>query len=83
MRHYEILANGCLPYFINIDKCPGPTMASFPKQLCLDIFSDSKSNSARNVYEKYASKFEEHFLNNNTTKAMSSNFIKTITTNEY
>src|SRR5688572_9949738 len=21
MRHYEILANGCIPYFIDIDKC--------------------------------------------------------------
>ena len=83
MRHYEILANGCLPYFINIDKCPELTMASFPKQLCLDIFSDSKSNSAVNVYEKYASKFEEHFLSNNTTKAMASNFIKTLESYEH
>src|SRR5229473_172617 len=22
MRHYEILANGCIPYFINLEKCP-------------------------------------------------------------
>ena len=22
MRHYEILADGCIPYFVNIEKCP-------------------------------------------------------------
>jgi len=33
MRHYEILANGCIPYFIDIDKCPINTMALLPKSL--------------------------------------------------
>jgi hypothetical protein len=26
MRHYEIIANGCIPYFPNIEKCPTHTM---------------------------------------------------------
>ena len=33
MRHYEILANGCIPYFIDLDKCPIDTMPFFPKEL--------------------------------------------------
>lgn len=33
MRHYEILANGCIPYFLNIDKCPPDTMYFLPKDL--------------------------------------------------
>lgn len=33
MRHYEILANGCIPYFIDIDKCNPNTMIGLPKDL--------------------------------------------------
>jgi hypothetical protein len=33
MRHYEILANGCIPYFIDIEHCPGETMHLFPRKL--------------------------------------------------
>lgn len=33
MRHYEILANGCVPYFPDIDKLPEDTMTFFPRGL--------------------------------------------------
>jgi hypothetical protein len=33
MRHYEILANGCIPYFLDIDKCPENIMYFLPKEL--------------------------------------------------
>jgi hypothetical protein len=33
MRHYEIMANGCLPYFPDIEKCPLFTMVMLPKHL--------------------------------------------------
>ena len=33
-RHYEILMNGCVPYFPDISNCPKNTMTSFPKELC-------------------------------------------------
>jgi hypothetical protein len=36
MRHYEIMANGCIPVFVNIEKCPPNTMALFPKHLLLE-----------------------------------------------
>jgi len=36
MRHYEILANGCIPYFIDIENCPKNTMALCPKDLFVD-----------------------------------------------
>lgn len=35
LRHYEILANGCIPLFANLDSCPPRTMAHFPKDLVL------------------------------------------------
>jgi len=33
LRHYEILACGCIPYFPDIDQCPDRTMYFFPKHL--------------------------------------------------
>ena len=30
MRHYEILANGCITVFIDIENCPVYTMVSLP-----------------------------------------------------
>jgi hypothetical protein len=35
MRHYEILANGCIPIFENLEDCPQYTMTTFPKELVL------------------------------------------------
>ena len=35
MRHYEILACGCIPYFIDLEQCPSNTLFNFPKQLIL------------------------------------------------
>lgn len=32
LRHYEIMMNGCIPYFIDIDKVPINTMFRFPKE---------------------------------------------------
>ena len=36
MRHYEIIANGCIPYFPNLEECPVNTMALMPKDLMLE-----------------------------------------------
>lgn len=33
MRHYEILANGCVPYYTNLDEIPDSTMTTYPKEL--------------------------------------------------
>jgi len=39
LRHYEILANGCIPIFSDIDKIPETTMVNFPKQFLKDLYS--------------------------------------------
>ncbi len=33
MRHYEILANGCIPYFLDLDSCDQNTMHFLPREL--------------------------------------------------
>lgn len=42
LRHYEIMANGCLPLFLEIEKCPSRTMTFFPKQDMIRIFELSR-----------------------------------------
>ncbi len=34
LRHYEIIANGCVPLFIGLEDCPEKTLFRFPKDLC-------------------------------------------------
>lgn len=36
MRHYEILANGSIPYFIDLEECDPHTLTFFPKELILE-----------------------------------------------
>jgi hypothetical protein len=33
LRHYEILANGCIPYFLDLASCDPKTLYFFPKEL--------------------------------------------------
>jgi hypothetical protein len=35
MRHYEILANNCIPYFTDLEECPQYTLTNLPKDLLL------------------------------------------------
>jgi len=36
LRHYEIIANGCIPLFDKLDECPSGTMITFPKELIIE-----------------------------------------------
>jgi hypothetical protein len=37
MRHYEILACGCIPFFTDVEKCPEHTLRRFPVDLCEEV----------------------------------------------
>jgi hypothetical protein len=52
MRHYEILACGCIPLFPDLEKCPPHTMTHIPKGIIMS------SNNLFVELNKYAS-FEE------------------------
>lgn len=36
-RHYEILINGCVPYFLELENCPKSIMVPFPKEKLISI----------------------------------------------
>ncbi len=78
MRHYEILANGCLPYFININKCPSTTMTTFPKDLCKQVIDKIKTHNCEFAYQELVNNFQQHVTNNNTTNFLGRSFINTI-----
>ncbi len=86
MRHYEILANGCIPYFLDIDKCNPNTMTFLPKELIkeamnLDGVSYGKIDHTKFNYVKYhelLNKLLDHTRKYLTTRAMSQYILDTI-----
>ena len=86
MRHYEILANGCVPYFLDIDNCPSNTMYFLPKNLIKKAMSlpgvsygkiDHKKFDKVKYYE-ILNKLMEHTRNHLTTRAMAHYLLKTM-----
>ena len=57
MRHYEIMANSCIPLFYNIEGCPSRTLTNLDKNLlkeCLDAFlDDSKTYNISKEIHSY------------------------------
>ena len=78
MRHYEILANGCIPWFENLEACPPQTMTHLPKQLILDTMKEANENRltmdrALEISQTLLDYTRTHL----TTKAMASYVLKT------
>ena len=74
MRHYEILANFCLPHFPDLENCPPKTMSNFPKQQILEgnkLFEKEIINDK--YYEILNDVFE--FTKTNLTTKISAKYI--------
>ena len=93
MRHYEILANGCIPYFLNLDNCPSDTMVFLPKKLILEamhlpgVIPPSNGHPRvridhgqfnRQRYYEILQKLLEHTRNHLTTRSIAQYILKTI-----
>jgi len=77
MRHYEILGNYCIPYFVGLEDCPKNTLANFPKELLLE------GRELTNNFDelKYFSILDELFnytKNNLTTKNLATYILSKI-----
>lgn len=77
MRHYEILANGCIPVFLDIQSCPKLTMTTLSKDKLAIIEQISKNKdglqeiiSKPELYEEYRHYFLSELRNKCTTKNM-------------
>ena len=65
LRHYEIMANGCIPYFVGLEHCPENTLCTFPKELLMQAYTellpwDEKSDEKKMKYAFYLSKMMEN-----------------------
>lgn len=78
MRHYEILANGCIPHFLGLEGCPEFTMVHLPKKILLDVAQQIalQKDSLEHIYEMQIEKIMTHVKHNNTTLALAKYFME-------
>ena len=75
MRHYEIMANACIPIFINFDNCPKRTLTNLDRDLM------KRCNYALNDFSLIKDLKEEileYTRNNLTTKQLAKYVLETI-----
>ena len=79
LRHYEILAAGCIPIFEELDNCPTDTLTSFPKDLLKEAYRAllpwRNTDEQREAYPLYASQLLDHAKANCSTIANVDRFI--------
>ncbi len=86
LRHYEILANGCIPYFLNLDRCSSQTMTFLPKDLIKEAMqlpgvTEGKIDHTkfdRKKYDEIQKKIFAHLHQHLTTKKMAEYLLKTL-----
>jgi hypothetical protein len=72
LRHYEIIMNGCIPIFLNLNECPDTVMTHFPKNILNTFYSanpDLNTIDATNYFSTIDS-LQSHLYNKCTTEAM-------------
>jgi hypothetical protein len=76
LRHYQILANGCIPYFIDLENCPTTIMTHFPKEIIIKAMNEVKSGTLN--YNTTIALLLEYTRNNLTTKKMAEYVLRSI-----
>lgn len=67
MRHYEILANYCMPHFPDLNNCPTETMKNFPKTQVLESNLLYDQNIINDRYYELLNEVFEYTKKNLTT----------------
>ena len=81
LRHYEILANGCLPIFEGIEHIPKMTMTKFPKDILKAAAYSVKSlQKPLEDYEEIMQSLLEHTRKNLTTVKEASRLLESLVT---
>ena len=79
LRHYEILANNSIPYYIDIDNIPDKTMTTFPKSIVKNVMNSFLDNNKNfEIFDKYIQDLNKYTINNLTCENIAYNFIKLI-----
>jgi hypothetical protein len=77
MRHYEILGNYCMPYFVGLEDCPKNTLANLPKELLLEA-RNLTENFDESKYFSILNEIFNHTKNNLTTKNLATYILSKI-----
>lgn len=77
MRHYEILGNYCVPYFIGLENCPKDTLGNLPKDLLLEA-RELTNNFDEQKYFSILNELFDYTKENLTTKSIANYIISKI-----
>jgi hypothetical protein len=69
MRHYEILANKCVPLFENLENCPDLTLTNLPKKLLIEI-KNKYDKITKTEYDFYNKELFDYTKQNLTTNSL-------------
>jgi len=75
LRHYEILLNGCIPYFTDIEDCPDNTMVNFPKKIIKETNKYAEKSMIHPKYYEIIIDLIEYTKQNLTTKVLAEKII--------
>jgi hypothetical protein len=77
LRHYEILMNGCIPIFENLESCPKLTMSTFPKNQLIEIKNNiEKYKKSDELYISATSKLLNELRLYNSSSVRAKDFLK-------
>ncbi len=76
LRHYEIIANGCLPLFDDFNNCPDKTLSLFPKKMLKECYEVYENFTIEKYYE-LLNRFLEYTKEHLTTSQMCKYILKT------
>ena len=83
LRHYEILANGCIPIIEHLDKCPLDTLTSLPKQLLLEAYKEllpwRNTEEQRRLYPIYCERLFQFAKDHCSLSALTRRFLRDMT----
>ena len=77
LRHYEIIGNSCMPYFIGLEDCPKNTLFNWPKKLILKMNEYAKSCIVPQEYGELLEELYSYAKQNMTTSALANYVIET------
>jgi hypothetical protein len=77
LRHYEILGNGCIPIFHDLEHCPPTTLTTLPKDLILEANKKLLPWNYDNkpLYDEYWKKIMAHVRDNCSTRTTTAYFL--------
>jgi len=75
MRHYEILANRCIPFFPDLENCPSTVLSNFPKSIIIEINKYSSYEEMHLYYEFFINYLIDYTKKHLTTKKLINRFL--------